>query len=452
MVARLRSAVADDRARRSRRREAIALAGAGARGRAAAARRLPRAVRPCEEVRCTAPVRVDLAGGWSDTPPICNAVGGRVVNVAIRLDGKAPVVVVATRLATPCIVLRSVDADDAIVVRDGAELRDHADPRQWTALPKAALCLMGFAPMDRRVDLRRHLERFGGGVEITMRSAVPRGSGLGTSSILGATLVAALARLRGERLAERIAGERRGASASASCADLLARASALEQMIATRGGWQDQVGGVVPGFKLAWTDPAEPSPGMMCTDAVGGVEAGASRPRKAAAQVPTVRRLEPPSACVEALCARTVVLYTGRRRMARDILESVVARWLAREDDVVATVARLKAGAARLAGALDRGDAESVIREFALYWLLKRTIDPASTTPQIDAIFDAQRADLAAWGLAGAGGGGFALLIAKDARAAQRVRRRLRRDPPHPAARVFDLEIDEVGLRTSVGP
>ena len=34
------------------------------------------------------PARIDLAGGWSDTPPICYELGGSVVNLAIMLDGK----------------------------------------------------------------------------------------------------------------------------------------------------------------------------------------------------------------------------------------------------------------------------------------------------------------------------------------------------------------------------
>ena len=31
-----------------------------------------------------APVRIDLAGGWSDAPPFCEQVGGDVVNIAIN--------------------------------------------------------------------------------------------------------------------------------------------------------------------------------------------------------------------------------------------------------------------------------------------------------------------------------------------------------------------------------
>src|SRR5205807_1233175 len=34
------------------------------------------------------PVRLDLAGGWTDTPPYCLEYGGAVVNVATLLNGQ----------------------------------------------------------------------------------------------------------------------------------------------------------------------------------------------------------------------------------------------------------------------------------------------------------------------------------------------------------------------------
>jgi len=36
-------------------------------------------------------VRLDIAGGWSDTPPFSLERVGRVLNLAVKLEGKAPV-------------------------------------------------------------------------------------------------------------------------------------------------------------------------------------------------------------------------------------------------------------------------------------------------------------------------------------------------------------------------
>lgn len=51
-----------------------------------------------------APARIDMAGGWSDTPPICFDIGGAVLNVAVMIDGKKPI---------RCMV-RCIEGDAAI--------------------------------------------------------------------------------------------------------------------------------------------------------------------------------------------------------------------------------------------------------------------------------------------------------------------------------------------------
>ena len=43
------------------------------------------------EVKVTAPARIDLAGGWTDTPPICYDFGGKVCGVAIAIDGEVSI-------------------------------------------------------------------------------------------------------------------------------------------------------------------------------------------------------------------------------------------------------------------------------------------------------------------------------------------------------------------------
>ena len=43
------------------------------------------------------PVRIDLAGGWTDTPPYSMMQGGNVVNIAIELNGQPPLQVYVQR-------------------------------------------------------------------------------------------------------------------------------------------------------------------------------------------------------------------------------------------------------------------------------------------------------------------------------------------------------------------
>jgi fucokinase len=64
---------------------------------------------PDQVVWVTCPVRIDLMGGWSDTPPACVELGGTVVNAAVTLNGQYPVQVIAKLTDRPLIKLTSLD-------------------------------------------------------------------------------------------------------------------------------------------------------------------------------------------------------------------------------------------------------------------------------------------------------------------------------------------------------
>jgi len=364
-----------------------------------------------DRVLVSSPARIDLAGGWSDTPPICNLYGGRVVNAAVSLDGRLPISVTITRIAEPVIRIHSLDAKVAVELSDVTELRAFHNPHDPTALARAALCLMGFGPSGARGSLRAHLARAGGGIALEMRSSVPRGSGLGTSSILAAAVIRALSTVRGER---------------SSRGEVIALTSATEQMISTRGGWQDQVGGIVPGFKCATTEPG-------------------------ARQHPAIEAIRVDSQLEQQLRSQAILCFTGVHRMARGILETVVARVVGGERDAVEAIVELRDNAMRMRDALCASDLDAVARELARYGRLKRTVDPASSLRSVDAFTTAHHRDMAGWTFCGAGGGGFVLLLAPSAASAARLRRALTRDPLHPRARIFEFEFDRGGVTVNRG-
>ncbi len=70
---------------------------------------------------------------------------------------------------------------------------------------------------------------------------IPRGSGLGTSSILAGACVKAIYRMLGKELSQE---------------ELYNRVLCMEQIMSTGGGWQDQVGGLAPGIKMVTSDAA----------------------------------------------------------------------------------------------------------------------------------------------------------------------------------------------------
>lgn len=363
-----------------------------------------------QAVWVTTPVRLDFAGGWSDTPPVCTELGGTVLNAAITLNGQYPVQVMAKLRDEPVVSLNSIDLGRHVTLTDTAAIHDHRDTSDWAALPKAALILAGLCPRDPQVKLAKWLDKLGGGIDITLFSALPKGSGLGTSSVLGAAMLACLARVVGENLGTE---------------GLIARTSLLEQLMTTGGGWQDQVGGVTPGVKLVRTGPGnDQTPSLHWTV----FERSAGSPFR----------------------NQLLLYYTGYRRLAKHILRNVVNRYLARDPEALDVINRLKDGAERMKASLDAKDFAAVGRGIEEYWTLKKRLDPGSTNPTIEALLRRVQGDLIGKLLPGAGGGGFVFMVARDEAAAQRVRRTLEANPPNPLARFFDFEIDPHGLKVTV--
>ncbi len=192
-----------------------------------------------------APVRLDVAGGWTDTPPYTLRHGGRVVNLAVDLNGQPPIQVFCRRTAERHVRIHSIDLGHTETFTRFEQLRDHNDPASPFALPKAALSLMGIGVAeDESRTLGDLLERLGAGLEITLLCAVPKGSGLGTSSILGAVILAAFSRFFGRPVI---------------MDELIRQVLQVEQMLTTGGGWQDQIGGAVGGHQVHPEPPRLPA-------------------------------------------------------------------------------------------------------------------------------------------------------------------------------------------------
>ena len=207
-------------------------------------------IRSDEVVWVCSPARLDFAGGWSDTPPYCLEHGGSVLNAAVKLNGQYPIQVIGKLHPEPFIKINSIDLGEHIIVSEISEMLSYQDPTNWTALPKAAFVVTGIIPEYTKLNLQDILKELGSGIDLTLFSAVPSGSGLGTSSILGSAIIACLSRMLGQELTQEdssplIKGVR----------GLFNRTLYMEQLMTTGGGWQDQIGGVVGGVKHITTEP-----------------------------------------------------------------------------------------------------------------------------------------------------------------------------------------------------
>jgi galactokinase/mevalonate kinase-like predicted kinase len=359
------------------------------------------------------PVRLDLAGGWTDTPPYCLEHGGQVLNVAVDLNGQPPIQVFARLAVKPEIVLRSIDLGVEERIRSFAELDTFSRPDSPFALAKAAFALAGFLPRFHAGapanSLADQLQRFGGGIELSLLSAVPKGSGLGTSSILAATVLAALSDLCGLGWDRTV---------------LFTRTLALEQLLTTGGGWQDQAGGIFRGVKLI-----ETVPGL--------------------AQQPGVRWL--PGHLLERDYAnrRVLLYYTGITRLAKNILAEIVRGIFLNSPSHLGIIADIGANAEHAATALQHCDYGLLLDAIRRSWDLNQRLDSGTNPPAVQAILDRVKDDLAAAKLLGAGGGGYLLMFARDDAAGARLRETLTANPPNPRARFVDFQVSETGLQVT---
>jgi len=360
------------------------------------------------------PVRLDLAGGWTDTPPYCLEHGGRVVNVAVDLNGQPPIQVFGRLGREPEIVIRSIDLGIEDRVRTYEDLALYGGLGSGFGIARAALALAGlhprFSPDRRHRSLRDQLAaEFDAGIELTLLAAVPKGSGLGTSSILAATILGTLSELFG------LAWEPN---------DLFRRTLALEQMLTSGGGWQDQVGGIAPGLKRI-----ETAPGLV--------------------QEPVIRWL-PGRFFSEPFVNRQVLLYyTGLTRTAHDILGEIVRGLFLNSAVHLSLIGEIGANADFAADAVQRNDWDGVCEAVRRSWRLNQLLDAGTNPPEVAAVLEGIGDWLDAVKLLGAGGGGYMVLFAKDADAGWRIRQHLTASPPNERARFVDLGISRTGFQVT---
>jgi len=221
-----------------------------------------------------------------------------------------------------------------------------------------------------------------GGVEIHHDGDLPARSGLGSSSSFTVGLLNAVNAYRGRMIGK---------------AELAAEAIRIEQrVIGESVGSQDQVWAAYGGFN------------RIDFHRDGRID---------------VTPMVLPRARREALEGRLMIFFTGISRFASEIEKEKTANFASRRADLE-TMRAMVDEAAGILGAPDRSldDLGSMLHEG---WMLKRGLSSNVSNSEIDALYEAARAEGALGGkLLGAGGGGFLLLYVPPERQ-DAVRRRL---------------------------
>eukprot|EP00043_Microstomoeca_roanoka_P014311 m.141571 g.141571 ORF g.141571 m.141571 type:complete len:1080 (+) comp15983_c0_seq1:70-3309(+) len=363
--------------------------------------------------RC--PSRIDISGGWTDTPPVTYEHGGAVVNAAITIGGEKPIVVKCCR--TPELRIRFVLEDSStpqiIEITELSEVANYAQPQASGALLKAALCCAGVVDVTSSSSLQEQLRQtLDGGLEVHSQVNLPTGSGLGTSSILAGTVMAAVYRTCGFDVDR----------SSLNHATLY-----LEQLMTTGGGWQDQVGGICGGVKMTTSPPELPL------------------------RIDT-KTLDLSSSFVQTFAAHFLLVFTGKTRLAKNLLQEVVRNWYARSSAIVENTNRLVETAHDCAQAFEQENLEKIGACLNAYRHQKRVMAPSCEPAHVRRMMEVFEPHAYGQALAGAGGGGFMYVITKQPNMKEAFEALIQKHFPESSVRCYNIALDEEGLVVDVMP
>ena len=280
------------------------------------------------------------------------------------------------------------------------------------SIPKAALALAGFQPdfsQESYPTLRAQLEAFGCGIELTLLSAIPAGSGLGTSSILASTVLGAINDF---------------CSLAWDKNEIGRRTLVLEQLLTTGGGWQDQFGGVLGGVKLLET-------------------------QRGFDQNPLVRWLPDDVYTRPEYQQCHLLYYTGITRTAKKILAEIVRRMFLNHGGELRQLRAMKAHSLDMYEAIQRQDFREMGLLIRKTWEQNQLIDSGTNPDSVRRITDLVTDLCLGYKLPGAGGGGYLYMVAKDPEAAARIKKLLTARHLNANARFVDMTLSKTGLQVS---
>ena len=388
--------------------------------------------------RVESPLRLGISSAnASDNHARTKEQGGKTLNVGVDLaigaTGPAPPLsVTVRRLADARLVLRSLSSDfkadfEANRKGDAAAQADlffayRRGGDEALRMVKQGLVHAGVVRPDTD-DVVADISRFtgGGGLEIVTSSRVLRGSGLGTSSILAAAILKVLYRLGGDP----------AGTPEKEYPALYDRSVLLEQSLGLNSGWQDARG--VRGGPSAVKDFYAPASAGLPTPEVTFIAVDEDR-----------------------FTDRILLFDTGIGRAATRGLNVVLDAYLSRDRARYPAIVESLAIHDDMVTALRGGEYDELGRLGRRYWQLRCILDAEATNDALRHLFEApELAELSAGGLmTGAGGGGFALIIAREGAGGQLRQRlgQLKERPQYANSAVVDYRLNSHGIQLTEEP
>lgn len=326
-----------------------------------------------KQVKSSAPTRIDLAGGTLDIYPLYLFLGGGLtVNAAINLRSE----VVLSRRNNSIVSIRC----------ENAYSNDYNIPETFK---------LGACDFSGKLGLAKRIIKFynpPSGVDIEIKTSAPPGAGLGGSSSMAVALAAALGRIT--------AREYKGDS----LADVVCNIEA--QDLGVPAGRQDHYAALNGGFNAIRFD----------------------------ARGAHAEKLKLSRDFLAELRDKTALCYTGEPRFSGSTNWDMFKLFVDGNTQTRAALAKIQEIAESMRNALESEDFGAVCSALREEWEHRKALAHGVTTPQIEKIIAASRADAAK--ICGAGGGGCLILLGNaDKDAVEKA-----------GGRLIKFEFDEKGL------
>jgi fucokinase len=272
------------------------------------------------------------------------------------------------------------------VFTDLADVASCSNPFDPYALHKAVLVATGIVPQDvAGMTMQDFCGKTGGGLEILTEVNVPKGSGLGTSSIIAAAAVKAVNGLFGIEVTNEM---------------VYSQVFLAEQLMSTGGGWQDQVGGLTGGIKYFTSKP------------------GTYQDIK-------VDVLDIPAETMKELNERFALIFSGQRRLARNVLREEMNRTIRNNKEALEAVEKIREYCSVMRYYILNGDITSFAKYITAQFELVKTLDKGASNTCIEYIFDVCGDLIDGYSICGAGGGGFLQVILKKGVTKDELKKRI---------------------------
>lgn len=282
-------------------------------------------------IEVTLPARINFGGAWSDTPPFCINEGGCVCNAAILINNKKPIKVSIEEITEEVIIIENEGEKIEI---SKLEKLEEIDREEAFALIKIILDLAKINKLNFKILIENE--------------NIPRGSGLGTSSILSLAILKAIYRFENRKIDDE---------------KLINQVLEVEKRIGTGGGWQDQAGAIKRGIKLIKSNPGETQ--KLIIDEVKIMEE-------------TKKELK----------ERLVLIYTGETRNSKDIVQEIMAEYQNDSLEIKEKINKLKEIAINMKEVLENGQIDIFAELLNQNYEISRTLNDKIVNKTTEKIFE----------------------------------------------------------------